>query len=78
MLFDLDAPEGSQGGEGLRILSFVPDEMLSFEWNAPSSFPEIRNQKTWVVVNLESLGMAETLVHLSHLGWGSGELWEQV
>ncbi|UCE96776.1 MAG: SRPBCC domain-containing protein [Candidatus Bathyarchaeota archaeon] len=50
LLFDLDAPEGSQGGEGLKILSFLPEEMLSFEWNAPPQFPIVRRQRTWVVV----------------------------
>ena len=29
MLFDPAAPPGSQGGEGLKILSYLPEEMLS-------------------------------------------------
>jgi uncharacterized protein YndB with AHSA1/START domain len=44
LYFDLEAPKGSQGGEGCRVLSFLPMEMLSFEWNAPPEFPEVRKQ----------------------------------
>jgi uncharacterized protein YndB with AHSA1/START domain len=78
MLFTPDAPEGSKGGEGLRILSYLPGEMLSFEWNAPPSFPEIRTQKTWVVVQMDACGEDRTRVRLTHLGWGKGERWDQV
>jgi len=42
LYFDLRAPKGSQGGEGCRVLSFLPMEMLSFEWNAPPEFPMVR------------------------------------
>ena len=28
MFFNLKAPKGSQGGEGLKVLSFLPKEML--------------------------------------------------
>jgi uncharacterized protein YndB with AHSA1/START domain len=41
LYFDLEAPKGSQGSEGCRVLSFLPLEILSFEWNAPPVFPEV-------------------------------------
>jgi uncharacterized protein YndB with AHSA1/START domain len=78
MLFDLDATPGSQGGEGLTILSYSPGEMLSFEWNAPPQFGAVRNQKTWVVVQIEAKAGGNTQVALTHLGWQEGEEWEQV
>ena len=78
MLFDPDAPPGSQGGEGLKILSFLPEEMLSFEWNAPPQYPSVRQERTWVVVQFEALTAETTRVRLSHLGWQEGEEWEQV
>ena len=78
ILFFPDNPPGERGAEGLRILSFLPEEMLSFEWNAPPQFPEIRRQKTWVVVQLSEVTDADTEVRLTHLGWGSGDDWDQV
>ena len=32
-----DARPGCRGAEDLKILSYVPEEMLSFEWRAPRS-----------------------------------------
>lgn len=78
MLFDLEAPEGSQGGEGLRILSYLPKQRLAFEWNAPPEFPNVRGEKTWVVVCLEAKDENHTKVTLTHLGWQAGEEWNQV
>ena len=62
----------------MRILSYAPFEMLSFEWNAPPAFPAVREQKTWVVVLMKPVGEAATTVSLTHLGWGRGEEWDQV
>jgi len=78
MLFDADAPVGSQGGEGLRILSYLPQEMLSFEWNAPAAYPAVRQEKTWVIVQLQPLGAGSTGVALTHLGWQKSREWDQV
>jgi uncharacterized protein YndB with AHSA1/START domain len=79
LYFDLDAPEGSRGSEGLKILSFLPMEMLSFEWNAPPQYPNVRKgQPTWVVVQLYSLGKNEVRVRLTHMGWGEGDEWDKV
>ena len=77
--FLMDAPKGEQGGEGNKVLSFLPNEMLSFSWNAPPSIPEIRNQKhrTWVVVQLIALNETTTKVTLDHLGWKDGEKWDE-
>jgi uncharacterized protein YndB with AHSA1/START domain len=78
-LFDTDSPAGSQGGEGLQVLSYLPNEMLSFTWNAPPHFPSIRrNFHAWVVLRFEPLSSKRTLVRLDHLGWGKGGEWEQV
>ncbi|MHB8867632.1 MAG: SRPBCC family protein [Thermoleophilia bacterium] len=79
--FDLDAPPGSRGSEGMRVLSYLPEEMLSFEWNAPPRFPEARvgHERTWVVVRLDDAQEADaTRVRLTHLGWREGGQWEQV
>ena len=52
--------------------------MLSFEWNAPPEYPNVRRRKTWVVVQLEPHHASSTRVRLTHLGWQKGEEWDQV
>ena len=82
LYFDLEAPKGSRGSEGCRVRSFLPLEMLSFEWNAPPEFPRVRREQnkrhTWVVVQFYSLGKNLTKVRLTHLGWRENEEWEKV
>ena len=79
LFFDLDAPVGSRGGEGLKVLSYLPMEMLSFEWNAPPQFPEVREGSlTWVVVQFSACDRKQVSVKLTHLGWREGEEWAKV
>lgn len=82
MYFLPDAPAGSRGGEGNRILSFLPNEMLSFTWNAPPQFERERPEKTWVVVRLASRNLSRTEVRLTHAGWDEpgrdGGRWSEV
>ena len=77
--FVLDNPEGTRGGEGNTVLSFIPRKMLSFSWNAPPSIPEVRNHthKTWVVIQLEAVDTGQTRVSLDHLGWLDGQKWDE-
>ena len=63
-----DAPAGTRGSEGCRILSYLPGRMLSFTWNAPPSLPTTRHQRTWVVVELDPVD-GGTRVRLTHIGW---------
>ncbi len=49
---DDEAPPGSQGSEGCKVLGYLPAEMLSFEWNAPPEFASVRSTPTFVVVRL--------------------------
>lgn len=67
--FQPGGPEGSRGGEGCRVLSYLPERMLSFTWNAPPIYPQERGKRTWVVLELIAIGPAETHVRLTHLGW---------
>jgi uncharacterized protein YndB with AHSA1/START domain len=76
-LFDLDAPPGLQGAEGMQVLAVQPQQMLSFTWNAPPELPSVRGQLTHVVVRLFPLGDRSTKVKLIHDGWGSGGEWDQ-
>ena len=76
MLFDLEAEPGKQGGEGVIVLALQPPTMLSFTWNAPPGLPEIREQRTHVMVFLEAQGPSRTRVTLRHDGWGEGAGWD--
>lgn len=78
--FLLDNPIGERGGEGNKVLSYIPKKMLSFTWNAPPQYPEIRNHKhkTWVVVEFNPISKDKTQVKISHLGWLTGEKWDTV
>jgi hypothetical protein len=51
--------------------------MLSFDWNAPPSLPEVRQQRTFVVVRLAEIDRGSTRVSLHHTGWGDGGEWDK-
>lgn len=71
--FDEAAPAGSRGGEGVRVLAFLPERMLAFTWNAPPHLATTRNQRTQVVVEFaEAAG--GTHVRLTHHGWPASGL----
>lgn len=76
-LFDTEQPPGLQGSEGCRVLSYLPKTMLSFDWNAPPAYPDVREERTWVVVQFEEAADG-VRVTLSHLGWGDGRDWDAV
>jgi uncharacterized protein YndB with AHSA1/START domain len=74
---DPGAPAGSKGADDMRFMALQPKQMLSFDWNAPPSLPEVRAQRTFVVVRFESLADKLTRVTLHHTGWGSGGEWDK-
>lgn len=69
LFFNPAAPEGQRGSEGCTILSFVPNQMLSFTWNAPPKFEHVRDRRTWVVMHLDELAPARTRLRIDHLGF---------
>ena len=78
--FLLDNPERLRGGEGNKIISYIPREMLSFTWNAPPEYPDVRNHehKTWVVVYFNAISENLTEITLKHVGWLNGDEWDKV
>jgi uncharacterized protein YndB with AHSA1/START domain len=78
--FMMDNPPGLRGSEGCKVLSFLPETMLSFTWNAPPEFPDIRNSEyhTWVVVNFKAVDMGHTEIEINHTGWPEVEEWNKV
>jgi uncharacterized protein YndB with AHSA1/START domain len=71
------APAGLKGADDMRFMALQPPKMLSFDWNAPPSLPEVRSQRTFVVVRIEPMGARETRVSLHHTGWGEGGEWDK-
>lgn len=76
----MDNPPGLRGSEGCKVLSYLPLRMLSFTWNAPPEYPDIRDNehKTWVVVQLTKKDESTTMVEIDHLGWKDGKEWDAV
>jgi pimeloyl-ACP methyl ester carboxylesterase/uncharacterized protein YndB with AHSA1/START domain len=79
MYFGPSEPVGQRGGEGCKVLSLLPEEMLSFEWSFPPSIPALRESgaRTWVVVQLADAGPGVTRVKLTQLGWQDGPEWDK-
>ncbi len=69
--------DGIIGSNGCQVLSYIPDHMVSFSWNAPPDQPASRLARTWVVVELEAIDNNNTRVRLTHLGFGDGEQWDE-
>jgi len=72
------APEGQRGAENNRILAIQDKQMISFTWDAPPQWPEIRKHRTEVAVRFYKIKDNETLVTLTHTGWGRGPEWDAV
>lgn len=80
LYFGPTAPLGERGSEGCQILSYLPDRMLSYSWNAPPKFVEERQKRTWLVVMFHPVDGGKTRVEMNHLGFGPrGEgHWDEV
>ena len=70
------AEPGMKGADDMKFMALQPPTMLSFTWNAPPSNPEVRAQRTLVIVRLKALDDKRTEVTLHHVGWGDGEKWD--
>lgn len=77
MYFMPDAEPGSRGGEGCKVLAFEKNKMLSFTWNTPPAFPELRKMYTHVTLYFTSEGNNQTKVKLIHDGWGADGDWNK-
>jgi uncharacterized protein YndB with AHSA1/START domain len=72
------APAGQRGAENNRVLAIQEKQMISFTWDAPPQWPEIRKQRTVVALRLFKINDKETIVTLSQTGWGLGAEWNAV
>ena len=72
-----NARPGERGSEGMRILDLEPMRRFAFTWSAPPTIPDIRAQRTMVILEFEKKNANHTLVRFAHLGWGEGASWDQ-
>lgn len=64
--------------KGCTLLSYLPQEMISFEWTLPRDmFPQLASARTWLVVQLRPAGAGRTALRMTQLGWGTGEIWDR-
>lgn len=75
--FQGDEAYGTKGGEGNQILSWIPDRMLAFSWNAPPTQPESRALRTRVVVEFDENDAGSTDVTITHMGFGDAAHWAE-
>ena len=76
-LFDDKAPEGQAGSEDCKVLSYLPEKMLSFEWNAPPTLPNARRQRTVVVILFDEKTPGQTTIDFTQFGFGMSEEWDK-
>jgi uncharacterized protein YndB with AHSA1/START domain/uncharacterized protein YciI len=71
--------QGRRGTQGCKVLSFIPGEMLSFEWNFPPAVAALRESdtKTHVVLRFRDLGDGRVEVKFDQLGWQEGPDWDK-
>jgi uncharacterized protein YndB with AHSA1/START domain len=78
VFFSPNQPEGQRGAENNMVLAVLDRQMLSFTWDAPPTFPEIRKQRTFVIVRLVKLDALRTQVNFTQVGFGTGTDWDAV
>jgi len=71
-------PQAKIGSNGCQVLSYVPNEMVSFSWNTPPSFADERAKRTWVVVTFSDAGNGKAGVRLRHFGFVPEGKWPEV
>lgn len=76
--FDPDEEEGNKGSERCKILEIEPFKTLSFTWNAPPQFGDLRFQHTKVTVDFKEINTYSTQVTITHTDWRAGEDWDKV
>ncbi len=67
--FAPDAPSGQRGAEGLKVLAYIPEQVLVFEWNAPPKYPKARAKTTFIVIRFESMTNEMTRLRFTQGGF---------
>ena len=78
VLFNPSAPVGEKGAENNRVLAWQEKQMLTFTWDAPPQFPDVRAQRTMVIMRFKKLADNKTLVTSRQIGFGTGGNWDVI
>lgn len=73
-----ESPEGQRGSEGCEVISYLPERMVAFTWNAPPQFGTLRQERTQVVVEFDEVAPDVVRVTLTQLGWGESKGWDNL
>ena len=77
ILFMPDSAPGRRGADGNVVLAVQPERMLTTTWNAPLDMPEVRRNRTVLVVRLAPVGDSATVVTITNSGYGTGAEWDR-
>jgi uncharacterized protein YndB with AHSA1/START domain len=77
LFWDLSNPNVNST-KGCKILAIDGDRSLKYQWKGPDQFSGLMNNppRTFVEITLQDKG-GETIVGLTHSGWGTGPAWDQ-
>jgi uncharacterized protein YndB with AHSA1/START domain len=78
--FHEDNPVGLKGSEDCKIVSFIPNQNITFTWNSPPQFEKTRksSHKTIVEITLTAVSEKQTEVKINHSNWPQNIDWEDV
>jgi uncharacterized protein YndB with AHSA1/START domain len=64
---------------GCKIITFIPEKVLSFEWRGPPAFADVMNTQplpTWILMTFEMIHEEKTIIHFRHSGWDISKQWK--
>ena len=70
---------GHVGSEGCRILAYLPEEVLAFDWTFPPELGSLREDgaRTQVVIQFDRLGANRVRIRFAQHGWQRGDDWDK-
>jgi uncharacterized protein YndB with AHSA1/START domain len=76
--FAPNAPKGSRGCEGCKVLGFEPKRALYLDWGIPPVYPTLQGHRFKVTIALDPIDASHVRVSVTHDGLGSGPEWDEV
>jgi len=77
IIFDPDAPIGSQGNDYGQVLGYQFENMLNVTWSMPPSMPKIRPHLTALQLEFKRIDDNTTRLRLFHTGFGDSVHWDE-
>ena len=77
IIFDPEAPIGSQGNDYGQVVGYQFENMLSVTWSMPPSIPKIRPHLTALQLEFKRIDDNKTRLRLFHTGFGDSVAWDE-